>query len=349
MTTTGKEGPEFMGRAVYAHLGRRSDRVIVGPGWGLDNAMVAVPPNRVMIITVDPVSVIPEFGVELSAWTSVHLIASDYCTSGASPQYATFSYNFPPSMPRPDRQSYVEAIGDECRELGIAIVGGHTGSYPGGGYTVIGTGSMLGFCNEGAYVTPKMARVGDTIVLTKHPAIEAAASLALCFPSFTEQRVGSSAARKVQRMIRMCSTVKDAMAASGAGLGPDGVTSMHDATEGGVLGALEEMSHASGKRFVVDLDTIHVPTEVRSVCAAFEIDPFTSLGEGALLITCRPDVRAKVGRALSKEDIRSQAVGTVTPGSGLWLREGGRPPKGFRPAKDPYWRAYEKSISRHYE
>jgi len=338
-----------MGTAVYAHLGRWSDRVIVGPGWGLDNAMVAVPPNRVMIITVDPVSVIPEFGIELSAWTSVHLIASDYCTSGASPQYATFSYNFPPSMPRADRRAYVEAIGDECRELGISIVGGHTGSYPGGGYTVIGTGSMLGFCNEGAYVTPRMAREGDAILLSKHPAIEAAATLALCFPSHTEQRVGSPATRKVQRMIRMCSTVKDAMAASSAGLGPEGVTSMHDATEGGVLGALEEMSRASRRRFEVDLDAIHVPAEVRRVCAAYEIDPLTSLGEGALLITCSPAAKVKVTRALSKEGIGSQAVGTVKAGSGLWLRESGRAPKRFRPAKDEYWQAYEKSVSRHYK
>jgi hydrogenase maturation factor len=349
LTHTGKEEPDFMRKAVYPHLGLRNGRIIVGPGWGLDNGILSVTPNLVMIITVDPVSVIPEFGIELSAWTSVHLIASDYFTSGANPQYATFSYNFPASMPRTDREAYVEEIGDECRKLGISIVGGHTGSYPGGGFTVVGTGSVFGFCKEGAYVTPKMARARDTILLTKHPAIEAAASLALCFPSYTERHIGASATRKVQRMIRMSSTVKDAMVASRAGLGPGGVTSMHDATEGGVLGALEEMAFASGKRFEVDLDTIYVPAEVRAVCAAFDIDPLTSLGEGALLITCNPEVSEKVAGLLSHEGIESRVVGTVKSGSGLWVRKAKIASRHLKPAKDGYWRAYDRSVSQHYE
>jgi len=338
-----------MEKAVYANLGRPSRRVKVGPGWGLDNGILSVTPNQVMIITVDPVSVIPEFGIQLSAWTSVHLIASDYCTSGARPQYATFSYNFPPSMPRTDKEAYVGAVGDECSKLGVSIVGGHTGSYPGGGYTVIGTGSMFGFCREGAYVSPKMARVGDTILLTKHPAIEATASLALCFPSFTEHRVGRSAALKAQKMIRMCSTVRDATAASRAGLGPGGVTSMHDATEGGVLGALDEMALASGRRFEVELNAIEVPPEVSAVCAAFAIDPLTSLGEGALLITCNPEVTEKVVGLLSRERIESRVIGIVRSGSGLWLRRGKNVPKRYKPAKDGYWRAYERSVARRYD
>jgi hydrogenase maturation factor len=347
MAPTGKEEPGFMEEAVYQHLGRRSHQVIVGPGRGLDNGIILVAPDRVMILTVDPVSVIPEFGIELSAWTSVHLIASDYFTSGAKPQYATFSYNFPASMSGADREAYVKAIGDECQHLGISIVGGHTGSYPGGGYTVIGTGSMFGFCKEGAYVSPRMAREGDTILLTKHPAIEAAASLAICFPSYTRQRVGHAATRRVQRMIRLSSTVKDAVAATQAGLGQGGVTSMHDATEGGVLGALEEMASASGRRFQVDLDAIRVPAEVRAVCAAFEIDPLTSLGEGSLLITCSRGAEKEVTRSLSHGGIESREVGTVISGTGLWVTRGGSMPRRLRPAGDGYWRAYDRAVSRH--
>jgi len=68
-------------------------------------------------------------------------------------------------------------IDPECKKLGITIVGGHTGTYPGiayplnGGCTVIGLGSK-------DQITPACnARIGDRVIITKGPAIEAAAIL----------------------------------------------------------------------------------------------------------------------------------------------------------------------------
>jgi hydrogenase expression/formation protein HypE len=237
MVHSGKMGPGFMERVVYDSLGRSSRRVIVGPGRGLDNAVVSLGHGKVMILTVDPISAVPRFGMKLSAWLSVHLIASDYTTSGFDPEFAIFSYNLPPTMSQSDREEYVRSVGDECKRLGVAIAAGHTGSYPGGGYTVVGAGTMLGLAPDGSYITPSMARAGDLILMTKHAAIEAAGSLALSFPKFAEQKVGSAVARRARDMIRLCTTVKDARAARKIGTGDDGISSMHDATEGGVLGA----------------------------------------------------------------------------------------------------------------
>jgi hydrogenase expression/formation protein HypE len=343
LALTGKERPGFMKRVVYANLGRPSRRVVVGPGWGLDNGVVSVGRKQVMIVTVDPMSVIPEFSLDLSAWTSVHHIASDYATSGARPEFATFSYNFPPSMKESEKRDYLVGVGRECGRLGVSIVGGHTGSYPGGNYTIVGTGSMLGFCDADRYVSPKMAQRGDSILLTKHAAIEAAASLAICFASFAEKRIGTRMAKKARNMIRLATTVNDALAAAGVGLGKDGVTSMHDATEGGVLGGLDEMAKASKHRFDIALERVVVSPEAREVCRAFGIDPLTSLGEGALIITCRPGAAARLRRVLEESHIQVRQIGTVESGSGLWISKAGNPPVRFRTRPDPYWEAYARS------
>ena len=344
MPHRGKEGSGFMEGVVYASLGRRSGRVVVGPGRGLDNAVVAVGGRNVMLFTVDPVSAIPAFGMELSAWLSTHLIASDFTSSGVDPQFAAFAYNFPPSMASAQRKAYVRSVGGECSRLGIAIVAGHTGTYPGGGFTVIGSGAMFGTCPSDGYVTPSMAREGDAILMTKHAAIEATCTLARSFPMYLAKRLGRDLVDRAGKMTSLCTTVGDARAARGGGLGRDGVTSMHDATEGGVLGALDEMAFASGRGFRVDEARIPVSDEAKEVCGAFGIDPLRTMGEGALLVTCAPSAVRRVSKALSRAGIGLTEIGKVERDGGLMLGRARRKASAW--GRDGYWRAYDRAVRR---
>lgn len=333
-----------MKEVVYASLGKKSRRLVIGPRRGSDNAVIAIGEGRIMILTVDPVSIIPSLGMKLSAWLSVHLIASDYTTSGLRPEYATFSFNFPPELSDADREEYVRSTGDECRRLGITIAAGHTGSYPGAGFTVIGAGSMFGFGRKGGYVDPSMARPGDAILMTKQAGIEATASLALSFPRHLEGKVGLLTASRARKLIRSCSTVTDALTAARIGLGRGGTSSMHDATEGGVLGGLEEMASASGTAFHVDENTIYVSEEVGAVCGAFGLDPLSSLSEGTLLLTCNPERLEDLREEFDASRIRIQEIGSVRDGAGLWVTKGGGGPKRIRPETDRYWIAYRDAM-----
>ena len=328
---------------VYSSLGAGSRRVRVGPGRGLDDAAISVGGKRVLILTVDPISLIPPLGVALSAWLSVHLIASDYITCGSDPEFATFSYNFPPEVSGTDREEYVKRIGGECKRLGVAIVGGHTGSYPGARLTVIGTGSMLGLAREGRFVTSSMARDGDSLLVTKGAAIEATGTLAHSFPRFVEERTGRATAKKAQEVIGSCSVVEDGRAARRAGLGPDGVSAMHDCTEGGVLGALEEMAGASGMRFEVDPARVPVSQEAKTVCAAFSLDPLETMGEGALLVACSPERVDELKRRLSRKGVPVSEIGRVRNGEGLWLSRK-KVLRRYRPHPDQYWRVYDRAV-----
>jgi hydrogenase maturation factor len=345
MPQLGKERNEFMEKVVYSSLGRSSSSVIVGPGKGLDNGVISLGEGRVMILTVDPVSAIPAFGMRLSAWLSVHLIASDYTAAGVDPDFVIFSYNFPPSMNAASREEYVRAIGDACNEIGITIAGGHTGSYPGGEFTVIGAGMMFGLARRDGYVAPSMARAGDTVLMTKHAAIEATGSLALTVRSYLEGRLGKRIVKRAGEMLRLCSTVRDAQTAKLVGL-RKGITSMHDATEGGVLGALDEMASAAGKAFRVTETAIPVSKEAKAVCDEFELDPLRTMGEGALLITCRPQAVHGLLQRMKVAQIPVSEIGKVEKGRGLLVEhEGGKVTK-YRPGPDRYWMAYKLAARR---
>lgn len=336
----GKAGRELLEGIVYRHLGATRSEVIRGPGRGLDNAVIGLDEKRVMVLTVDPVSIIPSLGMQLSAWLSVHLIASDHATSGLRPEYATFSFNFPPVLSNADREEYLRSIGEECRKLGIAIAAGHTGSYPGAGFTVVGAGSMFGFGRRGDFIDPSMARPGDAILMTKQAGIEASAFLALSFPRYVEGKVGRLRASRAKKLIRSCSTVTDALTAARIGLGVDGITSMHDATEGGVLGGLEEMAYASKTSFHADQGRISVSNEVAAVCGEFGLDPLCSLSEGTLLATCNPTKLDDVQDEFSGSGIPVRKIGSVREGAGLWVTQDGGHPKRIKLGADRYWAVY---------
>lgn len=343
--TLGKAAPGVMDRSVYPNLGEKREAVLVGPGRGLDNAAISLPDGGVMILTVDPVSMIPAVGARVSAWLSVHLIASDITASGVDPEFAAFSYNFPPEVSAAQRDAYLRSVGDECKRLGIAIVGGNTGSYPGSRFTVIGAGTMLGASQEGAFVTPAMAMPGDSILMTKHAAIEATASLASSFPGLVAGEVGDSAAARARAMLKLCTTVGDAQAARKVGLGTEGITSMHDATEGGILGALDEMSSASGRAFAVDPGKIPVSSEAASVCSLFGLNPLETMSEGALLITCRPQRVEELLKTMRRGGGPVTLIGSVGRGHGLLLSGRDGRTRAFRPGPDGYWGAYERASS----
>jgi hydrogenase maturation factor len=138
--------------------------------------------------------------------------------------------------------------------------------------------------------------------------------------------------------------VADALTASRIGLGRGGITSMHDATEGGVLGGLEEMAFASKTAFHVDEDRIHVSEEVGVVCGAFGLDPLSSLSEGTLLLTCNPNRLDDVKEEFDRSEIPIWEIGTVRDGAALWVTRGGGRPKRIKPGTDRYWVAYRDAI-----
>ncbi|MHB1162643.1 MAG: AIR synthase-related protein, partial [Chloroflexota bacterium] len=209
-----------------------------------------------------------------------------------------------------------------------------------GGATVICVGP------KSRFITPNMARVGDQVIVTKGAAIEATGLFAATFPQLVAERYGEQFAKRADRVFEMMSVVDDAMTAASVGVRDDGVTTMHDATECGVWGGLFEIAQASGVGMQIDKEKIIVLDEVRRICDMFRIDPYSSISEGTLLITCRPHRASEVVRVLADKDIPSSIVGEVTPAEkGMVVFEGSASRRLEHPRVDPFWRAFGEAIA----
>ena len=343
----GKVDARFFEAVIAPRLGARRPEVLVGPAPGLDNGIVRVAPGRVLAVTTDPLSLIPALGPEDSAWLSVHLLASDLATSGLAPQFAVVDFNLPPHMGAAEFERYWEAMHQEFKNLGIAVVAGHTGRFLGCDYTIIGGGALFALGSEDAYVTPAMARPGDVVLLTKGAAIATTGLLARAFPETVGRALGRAGLERAQGFFRQFSVVEEALAAASVGVRERGARAMHDATEGGVLGALYELAEAAGLGLEVELSRIPVAEETRQICELFEIDPYWALGEGALVVACPPERAPRVREAVEARGVPVAEVGRLLPPQeGRWVVARGERRPLEPPAADPYWAAYRRALER---
>jgi hydrogenase maturation factor len=344
LSKIGKFPPNIMEKIIYPRLGRKRPEIIVGPGHGLDNAVVQLGHNQVLVISSDPLSAIPELGMKDSAWLSVHLLASDLSTCGFPPRFIVTNFSLPPQMKNEQFEEYWNAFHTECEKLGIAILGGHTGRYVGADYTVIGGGVMMTLAPENRYLAASMAKPGDHIIMTKGVAVAATGILARVFPETVKEAYGLTFFRKAQEYFYEFSVVKDALTAASVGLRDDGVTAMHDVTEGGLLGALYELSEASKVGLEVNISDIIVTKEEKLICDLFSLDPYVTLSEGTLIIAVKPSKAQKVLDALRTKGIQGKVIGRILDrDGGRWIRKNGRLKPLRKPTVDPYWKAYWKA------
>lgn len=344
MTEIGKFSLDLIEKIVYPRLGAKRAEVLVGPGHGRDNAVIRLGCNQVLVATADPLSVIPALGLKDSAYLSVHLLASDLATCGFSPRFMMVNLSLPLRMKNEEFEEYWTCLNFECRKLGIAIVGGHTGRYVGSDYTVVGGGVMMTLAPEKKYLASNMSKPGDALIMTKGTAIATTAILSRAFPKTIEKAYGASFLKKARLYLRQFSVVEDALTAASVGLRDKGVTAMHDVTEGGLLGALYELSEASKIGLEIQLSDVIITQEAKLVCDLFNLSPYSTLSEGTLIIAAKPEKAQKVLQALELKGIKSRIIGKVTDArDGRWIKREGRKEPLAKPSADPYWKAYWKA------
>jgi hydrogenase maturation factor len=338
---TGKATAELFEQVIHRHLGARDPDVLVGPQHGVDVGVVRVADGVAMALTADPVFIVPAYGWGRAAWFAAHILASDASTSGLPLRWMAVDLNLPPEITDAELAELWNAFHRACEDMGIAVVTGHTARYDGCTWPMVGGAVCMATGPEDRYVTPTMARPGDRVVVTKGAAIEATALFAATFPERLAAGVGEETVRAADALFERMTVVPEAVVARRFGLRDDGVTSMHDATEGGVLGGLAEVAAASAVGMRIDLATIPVRPEVRAVCEHTGMDPYTAISEGTLIATVVSDRAEAYVAALAGEGIDAAIVGEITERGApavLVTEEGERPLE--HPGLDPFWGAF---------
>jgi hydrogenase maturation factor len=343
----GKISAEVFDELIFPHLGAKSSSILVGPQHGVDVGIVTIG-NRAVAFTTDPVFIVPEYGFKRAAWFAIHILVSDVVTSGLQPAFLTIDLNLPLAMNEEEFATIWTTIDKECKKMGIAIIAGHTARYENCNYPMVGGATVIAVGDSDQYVSPRFSRVGDKIIVTKGPAIEAAGIFATMFPQLLKQEFGEKFAKKAAGLFYKMSVVEDALTAVKAGIRDNGVSAMHDATECGIWGGLYELAQAAGLGIRIEKEQIVMEECVPEICNFFGIDPYKSISEGTLLISCREHKAERVVELLNKKGIKSSVVGEmVRQQYGMVLIDGGKEKKLEHPKVDPFWKAFYRALKKY--
>lgn len=345
----GKIQQPFFKEFVFPHTGASRPEVLLGPAYGVDVSMVDLGTGMALLMTSDPLSLIPTLGLQESAWLSVQLMANDMATTGFAPQYAQYTLNLPPSLSEADFCEYWQYIDEYSRRCGAAITGGHTGRFEGQNSTVAGGGTMVTVAPRQDVLTSAGAKPGDSLILTKSAGLVALSILALSFPNFVTRKLGGEICREVSALFYETSALEAGLAVGRFHTVHKVVSAMHDVTEGGVLGAVYELAQASGCGFEIEKSAIPTTDAQARIADLFGIDPHLCVGAGAMLIAVDPAGKQELISHLMSQGINATSIGNLTSrGDGGVIKNKGIASHLTAPVSDPYWSAFHQALAAGY-
>jgi hydrogenase expression/formation protein HypE len=309
---------------------KKNPRVIVPPMPGYDSGVHLIV-DKYVVVSTDPCTGVPE---EWFGWLLINYAASDVALFGAKPEFCTISLLGPLSTKPQVFQAAMKQACSAADELDMAIVTGHTGMYDGFS-KLTGVCTAYGTVEPKKLITPGNAKHGDLILCTKTLGLETLVNFSLTHKALAQKLFGVEQAKKLGQLVHMQSCVREALQLAETG----SVHAMHDATEGGIAAALNEMAEASGAGFRVEFEKISISPEVRTLQETFRLSNEQVLSmssTGTILAAVDVQAKVRVEETLHRNGFSASFLGTFTKSQDRVLIKNNRAVPFPQVADDPY-------------
>ena len=301
----GKLPLELLGN-LLSKINIKDPKVILGATAGEDAAVIDFG-DRFLVAKMDPIT----FVTDNIGWDLVQINSNDLYVMGATPKWLMATLLFPESYSKKSITNIFNQLIDSCEDANITLIGGHT-EITYGLERPLAIGAILGEVNKRDVIYTSGAKVGDEIILTKGIAIEGTAILAreketeLLSMGISKQYISNAKNFLFKPGI---SVKKDSEIAINSGA----ITSMHDPTEGGLFGALQEVSKAANVGLHIEENNIYILPECLEICLKTGINPFGMIASGSLLCTVKPESSKKLIDNLYLSGSFGYKIGKIMP------------------------------------
>lgn len=299
----GKVSESVLKRSVLKQVKTKREEVLIGTGIGEDCAFLAFSEDEVYVTEISAVTDGRQNGGAFAVIKAVNNVAA----SGAEPIAVLVSLLLPPACYESDLKQMMQEIEKTCAALRVQIAGGHTEVTEAVGKPVI-TVTGIGRAKKGRIVPTKGAKPGQDIVISKWLGLEGTTILAREHEAKLLTRYPSHLVEEAKAFDKLLSIVPEAATALRSG-----VCVMHDASRGGIFGALWEIAESSGVGLEIDLKKLPIRQETIEVCEFFELNPYEMLSGGCLIMVT--DNGADLIKALEQEQIPAALAGKITAGN----------------------------------
>ncbi len=226
----GKLDSDLLHDIVFKHLHTKRDEVLVRPSIGEDCAVVNYGDYN-CILSTDPITgATNEIGR-----LAVHINCNDIASNGVAPLGIMLTILAPEGTTVEDIDTIMEQAAKEADVLNVEILGGHTEITSAVNRIVI-SATAIGKQSASKLIKTSGAQIGDVIMMTKTAGLEGTGIIAFDKQSDLEKVFNANEMKIAKDMLTQISVVPEGIIG-----GKHPVTSMHDVTEGGVLGAVWEV------------------------------------------------------------------------------------------------------------
>ncbi len=315
----GKVPENVLKRSVLRQIKTKRKEVISGAGVGEDCAIFSFSDDMPLFTCMQEAEGTWD-GPAVNPEQLIQKCANNLAAGGARMVSVMMTLMLPEETGEADIKSLMSRAEAKCAELKVQIAGGQTRISSAVRMPVaVVTGYGIPFEKEvepqaerspGGKQTVKRsgigkARLGQDVVISKWIGLEGTAILARKYREKLLARYPAYLVDTAACFDRWLSVIPEAATAV-----KSGVCAMHDASEGGIFGALWELAESAGVGLTIDLKKLPLRQETVEVCECCNVNPYELLSGGCLVMTTEDG--SGLTAALEAEGIPAVIVGKVT-------------------------------------
>lgn len=267
------------------------------PNIGRDCAYLEIP-NDIISITTDPITISDNVSD-----LAINVVVNDLAASFATPIAVLVTILLPVGTTIGEFVNLSKSLEEISNNLNINIIGGHTEVTDSVNKVVISTVGIGTISKNDFFINKEY--IGADIVMTKTVGIEGTYILANKFKDRLIEYFNEDFVESMLKMKENISVLPESEIAKKHNpfLG-------HDITEGGIYGALWEISEVTRCGIEVDIDKILIAQETIEICEYFNINPYKLISSGSMLIVCKNG--DELVSELELNNINASVIGKIT-------------------------------------
>lgn len=317
----GKLPENVLKRSVLRQIKTKREEVLDGAGVGADCAIFSPIEESAMAACMQEAIVLPQKeavescgDVSVTMAALIQKCANNLAAGGAKPVALMITLMLPEETEESLVKRLMMEAAEKCTELDMEIAGGQT-RVTSAVNAVVAVITGYGILSGEAFPMVRAAAPGQDVLVSKWIGLQGTAlavkqnrtKLLDRYPAYLVEKAGDFG--------RYLSILPEAEIAV-----KTGVCAMHDASEGGILGALWELAEGAGVGLTIDMRKLPLRQETVEVCECCGLNPYELASGGCLIMTTQDG--PKLLAALEAKKIPAVIIGRVTEGNDRILING---------------------------
>lgn len=268
----GKLSSDLLKKIIFNNIERKRKEVLTTPVIGQDCGIIRS--DDLICVSTDPITATTENIGKLA----VIINLNDIAAAMAEPFGVTVTILMPSHSSVEELEKISAQVLDECLNNNVQVIGGHTEFTDSVNKPIVSI-TAFGKINMHKYLNRSNPKLSSYIYVTKNLGLEGSYIIAKEKQEELKEILTDSEIQEAHSYIKLLSVTKDANLVK-----EKDICLMHDITEGGLIGALSELSENLKLSYELYDKQMPLTQVTKKICEHFKINPLKLISSGSMLI-----------------------------------------------------------------